>query len=342
MRENEPVGDSSGDVRDSTGRFLVEKSTGERHHERIGEDRPDRRAPRRLGRPDGPGRGRPRLPGRGRGEGHHAARRGSRCGATAPGTNAPSQGALDPLMAKAIVIAAGDDKVALVGIDLGRGPTDAMMKVIRKEVAEKAGIRHVLITGSHTHHGPVIELIDEPGLGKGKFDAAVAYSRKLPGPARRGDPRRRQGPQARQDRRRDRVGRPQPQPADQARAEGHRPDAGRHPVRRRGGQADRRPRQLRRAPGHDRREGAQVLGRLPGLPQEQGRGRAGDEVRLHAGGGRRHEHQRRRRARRAQGLRRDARRPRDRAGPVGRRPRPPRTLRSRAWSTRSTSRRAST
>ena len=84
-------------------------------------------------------------------------------------------------MAKAIVVAAGDDKVALVGIDLGRGPTEAMMKVIRREVAEKAGIRHVLITGSHTHHGPVIELTDEEGLGKGKFDEAVAYARKLPG-----------------------------------------------------------------------------------------------------------------------------------------------------------------
>jgi hypothetical protein len=67
-----------------------------------------------------------------------------------------SEGTLDPLMAKAIVIAAGDDKVALVGIDLGRGPTEAMMKVIRTEIADKAGIRNVLITGSHTHHGPVI------------------------------------------------------------------------------------------------------------------------------------------------------------------------------------------
>ena len=91
-----------------------------------------------------------------------------------------SQGTLDPLMAKAVVIAAGDDKVAVVGIDLGRGPTEAMMKIIRQQIAEKAGIRHVLITGSHTHHGPVIELVDEPGLGKGKFDVAVEYSRKLP------------------------------------------------------------------------------------------------------------------------------------------------------------------
>ncbi len=94
--------------------------------------------------------------------------------------DALSEGSLDPLMAKAIVIAAGDDKVALVGIDLGRGPTAAMMKVIRQEIAAKAGIRNVLITGSHTHHGPVIELVDEPGLGQGKFDTAVAYSRKLP------------------------------------------------------------------------------------------------------------------------------------------------------------------
>ncbi len=94
--------------------------------------------------------------------------------------DALSDGALDPLMAKAIVIAAGDDKVALVGIDLGRGPTEAMMKLIRQEIAAKAGIRNVLITGSHTHHGPVIELVDEPGLGKGKFDMAVAYSQKLP------------------------------------------------------------------------------------------------------------------------------------------------------------------
>ncbi len=91
-----------------------------------------------------------------------------------------SQGILDPLMAKAIVIAAGEDKVALVGIDIGRGPTEEMMRIIRQEIAEKAGIRHVMITGSHTHHGPVIELTDEPGLGKGKFDDAVAYSRELP------------------------------------------------------------------------------------------------------------------------------------------------------------------
>ena len=95
--------------------------------------------------------------------------------------DSPAEGALDPLRAKAIVIAAGADKVALVGIDLGRGPTAAMMKEIRKEIAGKVGIRHVMISGSHTHHGPVLELTDEEDLGKGKFDVALAYTRKLPG-----------------------------------------------------------------------------------------------------------------------------------------------------------------
>ena len=91
-----------------------------------------------------------------------------------------SQGTLDPLHAKAIVIQAGKNKVALVGLDLGRGPTRAMMSKIREVISEKAGIEHVMISGSHTHHGPVIELIDREGFGQGKFDAAVAYSQQLP------------------------------------------------------------------------------------------------------------------------------------------------------------------
>ena len=91
-----------------------------------------------------------------------------------------SNGILDPLMAKAVVIVAGDQKLALVGTDLGRGPTIAMMEKIRKEIKEKAGVDHVLITGSHSHHGPVLELTDQPGKGKGRFDDAVAYSTQYP------------------------------------------------------------------------------------------------------------------------------------------------------------------
>lgn len=91
-----------------------------------------------------------------------------------------SQGVLEPLFAKAIVIEAGDNRLAIVGTDIGRGPTVAMMERIRKEVAEKAGVDTVMISGSHSHHGPVIELTDKEDFGKGKFDDAVAYSKRLP------------------------------------------------------------------------------------------------------------------------------------------------------------------
>lgn len=91
-----------------------------------------------------------------------------------------SEGVLDPLFAKAVVIQAGDDKVAIVGLDIGRGPTIEMMKLIRKELSEKAGIENVMISGSHTHHGPVIELTDREGYGKGKFDKAVEYAEQFP------------------------------------------------------------------------------------------------------------------------------------------------------------------
>lgn len=94
--------------------------------------------------------------------------------------DALSQGILDPLYARAIVIEAGDDRLAIVGTDLGRGPTPAMMDKIRQQVGEQAGIGHVLICGSHSHHGPVIELTDREGFGRGKYDAAVAYAKKLP------------------------------------------------------------------------------------------------------------------------------------------------------------------
>jgi neutral ceramidase len=92
----------------------------------------------------------------------------------------PSVGVLDAMFAKAVVIRAGGVKLAIVGLDLGRGPTAPMMEQIRREIGEKAKIEYVMISGSHTHHGPVIELTDRPGFGKGKYDSAVAYAKKLP------------------------------------------------------------------------------------------------------------------------------------------------------------------
>ena len=95
--------------------------------------------------------------------------------------DALADGVLDPLFAKAVVVHAGESKLALVGLDLGRGPTREMMKTIRKTIEADLGIAHVMISGSHTHHGPCIELLNREGFGKGRFDKAVAYNESLPG-----------------------------------------------------------------------------------------------------------------------------------------------------------------
>lgn len=90
-----------------------------------------------------------------------------------------SAGTLDPLEATAIVIAAGEEKLAIVGLDLGRAPTEALLERIRTRIRDEAGIAHSFIAGSHTHHGPVVELCDEPGRGRDRFPAAVRYAARL-------------------------------------------------------------------------------------------------------------------------------------------------------------------
>src|SRR5215813_3537927 len=93
--------------------------------------------------------------------------------------DALSTGTLDPLQATALVIQAGDQKLAIVGLDLGRAPAEHSLQEIRRRIKTQAGIEYSFIAGSHTHHGPVLELVDEPGKGKGRFDAALRYYKYL-------------------------------------------------------------------------------------------------------------------------------------------------------------------
>ena len=90
-----------------------------------------------------------------------------------------STGALDPLYAAAVVIQAGSNKIAIVGLDLGRSPAEKSLQVIRERIKAEAGIEYSFIAGSHTHHGPVLELTDEPGKGKGKYDAELRYYKEM-------------------------------------------------------------------------------------------------------------------------------------------------------------------
>jgi neutral ceramidase len=76
--------------------------------------------------------------------------------------DAPCAGVLDPLQARAVVLAAGTERLAIVSLDLGRAPTRQVTAAIRKQVQARAGIGHVFLVASHTHHGPVLELDDWP------------------------------------------------------------------------------------------------------------------------------------------------------------------------------------
>lgn len=71
--------------------------------------------------------------------------------------DAPSTGVLDPLQARAVVLATGGQRIALVSLDLGRAPPRNSMATIRKQVKATAGVDHVFLVASHTHHGPVLE-----------------------------------------------------------------------------------------------------------------------------------------------------------------------------------------
>ncbi|MDB5391738.1 MAG: hypothetical protein JWM11_7384 [Planctomycetaceae bacterium] len=90
-----------------------------------------------------------------------------------------SNGTLDPLQAAVIVIQAGKNKLAIVGLDLGRSPSEKSLQNIRQRIKAVAGIEHSFIAGSHTHHGPVLELSDERGKGKGRFESALRYNKQL-------------------------------------------------------------------------------------------------------------------------------------------------------------------
>jgi len=90
-----------------------------------------------------------------------------------------STGTLDALYATALVVQAGTNKLAIVGLDLGRAPSERSLQNIRNRIQGEAGIQHSFIAGSHTHHGPVLELADEDGKGRGRFNAALRYYKEL-------------------------------------------------------------------------------------------------------------------------------------------------------------------
>jgi hypothetical protein len=87
-------------------------------------------------------------------------------------------GVLDPLKARALVLDVGGQRLALVSLDLGRAPPRATTEAIRTRVKKDSGVTQIFLVGSHTHHGPVIEVDDWP---KGKPSYVHTLEDKLVG-----------------------------------------------------------------------------------------------------------------------------------------------------------------
>ena len=81
----------------------------------------------------------------------------------------PSSGTHDPLMAKALVLAAGDARLAIVTLDLGSFVSD----VVPREAAAKLGIPVTLLASSHTHSGPRFEMPPEPSAFREELERKI-------------------------------------------------------------------------------------------------------------------------------------------------------------------------
>jgi len=72
------------------------------------------------------------------------------------GRKAGATGVRDPLMARVLVLEAGETRIAMVGLDLGEPPAPAWVKRLRENASKSSGISYVLVTATHTHSGPDI------------------------------------------------------------------------------------------------------------------------------------------------------------------------------------------
>jgi neutral ceramidase len=73
--------------------------------------------------------------------------------------NQLSTGTLDPLYARVLVLAAGQKRLTLVTLDLGRTFGKASLDQIQQHVSGEYGISFLVVTASHTHSGP--NILDE-------------------------------------------------------------------------------------------------------------------------------------------------------------------------------------
>lgn len=66
----------------------------------------------------------------------------------------PSQGILDPLYARVLALEAGEVRLALVTLDLGRVFRKSWIDQLRETTRESSRVSCLLVVASHTHAGP--------------------------------------------------------------------------------------------------------------------------------------------------------------------------------------------
>jgi len=67
----------------------------------------------------------------------------------------PATGTLDPLFARVLVLEAGEKRVGLVTVDLGRAFGPASLEWLRE--ATRSQVSFLVVAASHTHSGPVVQ-----------------------------------------------------------------------------------------------------------------------------------------------------------------------------------------
>lgn len=70
--------------------------------------------------------------------------------------NKVSTGTLDPLFARVLLLQAGEKRLAVVTLDLGRTFNEPELAQLRLDVQRIAGVSYLIVTASHTHSGPNI------------------------------------------------------------------------------------------------------------------------------------------------------------------------------------------
>ena len=86
----------------------------------------------------------------------------------------PSDGVLDELYARAMVLDDGTNQVAIVSCDLLYAPLEEITGPVRRIIKEKLGIpeQNILVCGTHTHSGP--EVFTRSKFSRGKVDDEAA------------------------------------------------------------------------------------------------------------------------------------------------------------------------